>query len=332
MLLHFNPERTFKIVTHGVMLLAGMLLLSDCRDHQAHVRLRGKSMGTTWTLLVADNLPPAQAREVQTLIDRELQTLENEISHWQKDSDLSRWNRSSSTAWQTVPARLAEIVAAAKSIGNQTEGALDITVAPLVELWGFGPSTHSEAVPSLPEIEAVLQRVGVRHVEANPTVPALRKDRPDVQINVAAVAEGYAMDRLIAMLKEKGLHNFLFELGGEVGAIGHAPGGDPWQVGIQLPEADKGETLDTLPLTNLCVATSGTYRHRYQKNGHTFSHLIDPRTGRPVEHRLVAVSVIHEKCLAADGFATALMVLGPEKGKAVAQRLGLRVIWLEEPP
>lgn len=306
----------------------GCLGLTGCGP-QKSLHLQGKTMGTTWSLQVADPISTTKKKDIGASIQHELDALESELSHWQPDSDLSRWNQSTSTDWQTVPQSLAETVALAQQISQETDGALDVTAAPLIQLWGFGPRPDHSRIPSEAEIAEVLKRVGSRHLEVK-SPPALKKDRADVQINVAAVTEGYALDKLVGMLKTAGLQNFLIEIGGEVFARGYAPDGGPWRVGLQSPDGASGETLETLPLTDACISTSGSYRHRYEKEGRTYSHIIDPRTGRPITHKLVSVTVIHPRAVLADGYATALMVLGPEKGREVAQRLGLRVIWLEE--
>lgn len=321
-------------IWHRVVTLCLIALLSGaagCSKPPAPTSLTGEAMATTWTLQIADPITQAQATEVETLIHQEFQSVVQAVSHWQKDSDLSRWNRSLSTGWQSVPEPLVEMVKVAQKIGRETEGALDITAAPLVELWGFGPTPRREALPSQEEISHILRQVGWQHLELNPEARQLRKDQPEVQINVASVTEGYVMDRLITMLKAKGIQHFLLEVGGEVAAVGHPPEGGPWRVGIQAPDQDKGASLESLPLSDLCIATSGSYRHRYEKDDHSYSHILDPRAGRPIEHKLVSVSVIHPSCILADGYATALMVLGPVEGREVAERLGLRVIWLEEP-
>lgn len=308
----------------------GCLLLAGCGG-KPPPPLHGATMGTTWSLQIADPLSKAGTQEIATLIRQELQRLENELSHWQPDSALSRWNQNPSTGWQAVPASLAETVALARRISQETDGALDVTVAPLVALWGFTRHTPLAALPTEAEIRAALSHTGWDKLEVQTQPPQLKKHQPQVQVNVAAVAEGYAMDRLRTLLQGRGLKNFLLEVGGEVLAQGQAPAGQPWQVGVQAPDGERGESLESLPLTDTCIATSGSYRHRFEKEGRSYSHLLDPRTGRPIVHRLVSVSVIHPSCSLADGYATALMVLGPEKGRAVAQRLGLRVIWLEEP-
>lgn len=313
------------------MLAFGLLALSGCRD-QTPVRLGAAAMGTSWTLLVADAISKTKSNDLRALIERELQALEFVASHWQSDSALSTFNQSASTEWANVPSSLYEMVAWAQRVGRNTDGALDITAAPLVELWGFGPVPRRDAPPAEAEIQQAMKNVGAQYLELNPNTKQIRKTHPAVKINVACLAEGYLMDSLISILKAEGVRNFLLEVGGEVAAFGQAPGGGPWQVGIQAPDGEKGEILETLSLTDLCVATSGTYRHRYEKGGRTYSHILDPRTGRPVEHGLISVSVIHEQAALADAYATALLVLGPQKGRETAARLGLRVIWIEENP
>ncbi len=285
-----------------------LLTLVGCQPSELQV-IEGKTMGTTWSLraLGADE----KARQ---LIQSHLDQREAVLSHWRKDSALSVFNATTSTDWQPVPRELVEVVELARRIADQTDGALDITLAPLVEAFGFAPKMAADTVVV----------TGWQHLQSRLSPPALKKEVPQLRINVASVTEGFVIDELITMLKARGLSDFLLEVGGEVAAIGNAPDGQPWRVGIQTPEASQGESLQTVPLTKQCVATSGTYRH--QKDGR--SHLIDPRTQQPVVHSLVSVTVIHESCALADGYATALMVLGPERGRETADKLGLRVLWI----
>jgi len=275
-------------------------------------------MGTTWSLQASGADAGTRA-----LIQQHLDQRQAVFSHWKDDSALSQFNASLSTDWYPVPLELVRVVQVAHDIAQQTDGVLDVTVAPLVDAWGFGAKSQSREKPGL-------QHIGWEHLRWRLEPPALKKDDAQVRINVASVTEGFVVDELVLMLKQRGLTDFLLEVGGEIAAIGHAPDGGPWRVGIQTPNAETGEALETLPLTNLCVATSGSYRHRFEKEGRSYSHLMDPRTGRPISHRLVSVTVIHQSCVLADGYATALMVLGPERGRDAARRLGLRVIWIEE--
>jgi len=281
-------------------------------------------MGTTW------NLKSIHATaEFHTLIQQHLDQRESVLSHWQKNSAITRFNDSRSTDWQDVPSELAHAVELARRISSQTDGALDITLVPVIDLWGFGATGAVFAPPTEAALQEARSHTGWPHLQSRAEPPALKKDISELKINVASVAEGLIMDELISLLRNRGLTDFLLEVGGEVAAIGHAPDKQPWRVGIQTPRAAPGDITQSLPLTDQCAATSGDYRQHFEKDGTTYSHLIDPRTGRPIQHPLSAVSVIHPSCALADGYATALMILGPEAGRKTAEKLGLRVIWIE---
>ncbi len=269
-------------------------------------------MGTTWSLK-----GPGLTEPTRRMIQAHLDTREALLSHWRTDSVLSRFNQNPSTDWQPVPRELVQIVQLARRLAQQTEGALDITLAPVIEQFGFAPKLMNQPAVT-----------GWHHLEDRLDPPALRKKVPNLRLNVACVTEGFVVDELVARLKQKGHRDFLLEVGGEVAAIGRAPGGGPWQIGVQSPHAAPDAAVQTLPISDECAATSGSYRQR--RNGYT--HLIDPRTQQPIAHSLVSVTVIHESCALADGFATALMVLGPEQGRRVAEKHGLRVMWIEERP
>lgn len=301
-----------------------LIVLCGCRPSESQ-SISGKTMGTTWSLRAEQ--ATAQTRQ---LIQSHLDQREAVLSHWRKDSAVSRFNDSRSTDWQPVPRELIQIVELARDIASKTDGALDITLAPLIDLWGFGATGPSKLIPIEAQITEAKTRCGWQHLQTRLDPPALKKDLPDLRINVASVTEGFVIDELITRLKQQGLSDFLLEVGGEVTAIGHAPEGKPWRVGIQTPEATPGDALQTLPLSDLCIATSGNYRHHFEKDGQSYSHLIDPRTGRPINHTLTSVSVIHASSALADGYATTLMILGPDRGREIADRLGLRVIWITD--
>lgn len=280
-------------------------------------------MGTTWSLR------SAQATEsTRQLIQNHLDQREAVLSHWQKDSAVTRFNDSRSTDWQPVPPELIQVVELARDIASKTGGAVDITLAPMIDLWGFGATGPAPSIPTGLQIAEAKTHCGWQHLHSRLDPPALKKDIPSLRLNVASVTEGFVIDELIALLKPQGLSDFLLEVGGEVAAVGHAPEGTPWRVGIQTPETTPGDALQTLPLRDLCIATSGNYRHRFETNGQSYSHLIDPRSGRPITHPLTSVSVIHPSSALADGYATALMILGPERGRKIAEKLGLRVFWI----
>lgn len=296
-----------------------ILLLCGCKPEDRLITFGGRTMGTTWMLRA-----PADAKVLPRAdIQQHLDAWESILSHWRPDSALSRFNASASTDWIAVPAELVEVVELAQQIGRDTDHALDITMAPLVDLWGFGPGGKRDSLPTESEIAATKAKCGWQHLQARRDPPALRKTIPALQINVSAVAEGWAMDKIAQRLESIGMTRFLLEIGGEVLAR------DEWRVGIQTPGASPGESAQTLQLKDQSIATSGVYRQNFIAEGRQRSHILDPRTGRPIEHRLASVSVIHASAAQADGHATALLVLGPGKGRELAEKLGLRVVWFE---
>lgn len=295
------------------------LLLSGCSREDPPVHLSGHTMGTTWSLRVRSPAEPVRAGDLQ----RQLDAWEAILSHWRPDSPVSRFNASTSTEWIAVPAELVEVVELAQQVGSETGHALDITLAPLIDLWGFGATGKRDTPPTDAEITLTRAHCGWQHLQARHDPPALRKDIPALRINVSAVAEGWALDRLAQKLESKGIRDFLLEIGGEVLARGE------WRVGVQTPAAPQGEAAQTLLLKDQAIATSGTYRQHFSTGGKDYAHVLDPRTGRPVEHRLASVSVIHERASQADGLATALLVLGPETGLRLAEKIHLRVVWFE---
>ena len=284
------------------------------------VRLSGESMGTTYQVtLAAPPLAPAERAALQTEIDELLSRISRLTSAYDPDSEVSRFNRHRGAAPFPVSAETTEIVRSALRFAEQTSGAFDPTVAPLVELWGFGPGQKREGVPSDPEIAQALRSVGFQHLEVIQDPPSLRKDIPDLRLDLNAIVPGYAVDQVAALLSKKGFTDFLVELGGELFAAGLNPQGARWQVGIELPDpaSPPGARLSAvIPISNAAVADSGSYRKYFVRDGKRFSHLIDPRTGRPVTHLLASATVLAPTCMEADAAATALMALGPQEGLA----------------
>lgn len=296
-----------------------LLLLSGCSRNDPPITLGGHTMGTTWSLRV----DPEAISFGQNDLQQPLDAWEAIISHWRPDSAISRFNASTSTDWIIVPAELVEVVELAQQIGATSDHALDITIAPLIDLWGFGATGKRGSMPTDAEIAQAKTQCGWQHLHTRHDPPALRKSVPELRINVSAVAEGWALDRLARHLESKGVTHFLLEIGGEVLARGE------WRVGIQTPAAPPGAAAQTLLLKDQAIATSGVYRQHFTVAEKTYAHIIDPRTGRPIEHALASVSVIHSIAAQADGFATSLLVLGPDAGRRLATKLGLRVVWFE---
>lgn len=299
------------------------VFLGGCGGGEALV-IEGESMGMRWRVQV----PGGEAAGIRKEVACVMEGWEMAASLWREDSEIAQVNREPEGKWIKLGERLWSAVALAREVARETDGALDITVGPLVEMWGFGPERGRER-PLEQEVQRELSHCGWRHLEFDDEGRLIRKLTAGVELNVNGVVEGLVLEELARGLRAKGYRDFLLEFGGELLAAGRSTTGKPWMVAVQVPGGDARESFSMMPLSDMCLATSGTYRHRKVEKGKDFSHLIDPATGRPVAHQLTSVSVMDGDCGRADGFATALLVMGPEKGRVVAERLGLRVIWIE---
>ena len=293
-------------------------------------------MGTTWQVTLRE-LPNHSSKEaIQKEIEATLERIESLASHWRADTLVSRFNRMLDTEPFPVSPELLEILKAAELIHRKTEGAFDVTIAPLVNLWGFGPIEETRGkIPTDEEIENALASMGQDKLELLPK-SSIRKATPDLQLDLSALAKGYAIDQVAKRLDGLGALHYLIELGGELRAKGNGTKGQGWQVGLENPRADANATKihRYLSLTDGAVATSGNYRLNFTNldSGRAYSHIIDPRTGRPVSHDLMAVSVLAPTAIETDAWATALLVLGREKGLPLAERENLVALFVEGEP
>lgn len=297
-------------------------------EEAALVSLRGFTMGSTWSVKFrpADATPPE--RDVERALQAKLDALERQMSTWRADSDVSRFNASTGTNWVSVPRETVVVVQEALAVSALTDGAFDVTVFPLVRLWGFGPGGGKGRVPAEAEIAAALRHVGWRKLHARLDPPALRKDSAGLAVDLSAICPGYASDSLGELLEACGVRDYLVEVGGEFRARGNGALGPGWRVGVERAGNSKSPPLAlaaTATLTAQSLATSGDYRNAFTAQGRRFSHHLDPRTGRPTESAIASVSVLHATTMRADALGTALTVLGLEKAWALAEREKLGV-------
>jgi thiamine biosynthesis lipoprotein len=292
------------------------------------VEISGDAFGTAWHVRLVGAEGASSAENVAREIRAALDAIDAGTSTWRDDSEVARFNRSQSTAWQAVSPDTAAVVAVALEVHRRSEGAFDPTVAPLVALWGFGPEGQRRQPPAPAAVSAALAHVGAEALAARHDPPALRKERPELAVDLSAVAKGFAVDAVTRRLDALGVGRFLVEVGGELRARGEGPGGGPWRVGIERPEPGPSRVGWTLALADVALASAGDYRRYFEWQGRRYSHAIDPRSGRPVDHSLVSVSVLAPDAARADAWATALLVLGPEAGLDVATREGLAVLFV----
>ncbi|WP_312950888.1 FAD:protein FMN transferase ApbE [Superficieibacter sp.] len=315
-------------------LLAATVLLAGCDDAPvaaapapaASTVLEGKTMGTVWRVSVI-NADPRRAEELQQKIQTQLDADDQLLSTWKPDSALMRFNHSQSITPWPVNEAMADIVTEALRIGAKTHGAMDITVGPLVNLWGFGPDKQPEKIPDDQQIAAAKARTGLQHLTVINMAGRqyLQKDIADLFVDLSTVGEGYAADHLARLMEQEGISRYLVSVGGALVSRGNNGEGKPWRVAIQKPTDRENAVQAVVDINGHGISTSGSYRNYYELDGKRISHVIDPQSGRPIEHRLVSVTVIAPSALEADSWDTGLMVLGPQQAKEVAREQGLAV-------
>jgi len=293
-----------------------------------HATIRGLTMGTSYVVELAAPMDDAARTGLKELIEAELAAINRAMSTYDPRSELSEFNRRQDLRWAPASRGLLEVLDSASRISTATQGAFDVTVGPLVDLWGFGPQYRTRRVPNDVVIERVRKSVGYQHLQADPSAGAIRKRDSRIQVDLCAIAKGYGVDRVAMILDRQGVDDYLVEIGGELRARGTTAAGRPWRVGIERP-VEGGHVLgEIVVLENRAIATSGTTEDFFEQDGRHYSHIIDPMTARPVEHPPRAVSVVADTTMEADAWATALVVLGPERGYALAQARGLAVLFV----
>lgn len=305
-----------------ILLLLLALSLGACGDNRS-LELTGQAMGTTFNVVLVEP-PDSTAMDVlETDLIAALQSVDQLASTWRDDSELTAFNLDLSIDWIPVSKEFCTLLESALEVSTITGGAFDLTIGPLTNLWGFGPDGQITNPPSDDEIAAAQHRVGFDLLEADCAERLVRKDVPDLYVDLSGWAKGYAVDRLAELLDARGIENYLVEIGGELRVRGKNRDNDKWAVGIEAPSTSARVPHAILRVTDNSVATSGDYRNYFEHDGQRFSHTIDARTGRPVTHDLAAVTVVNPSTAYADAMATALLVLGPEDGPQLARELGI---------
>jgi FAD:protein FMN transferase len=264
-------------------------------------------------------------KEIEIVFD----LLNRQMSTYLPDSEISRFNNSSTTDWFTVSPATAKVVSRAHEVSVKTQGAFDITVKPVVERWNFGANKGEFQMPTPEETQTLLARVGFEKLGVRLEPPAIRKTIPELQVDLSAIAKGYAVDLAAIRLAELGFQNYFVEIGGEVRAAGKKPDGSKWRVGIEKPLEGVRDVERIVELSNASMATSGDYRNFRMIGNQRYSHTIDPKTARPVENQMASASIIAADCMSADAFATAAMVMGPKAIGELAKSDSLGIYILE---
>ncbi|WP_374439544.1 FAD:protein FMN transferase [Pseudomonas panipatensis] len=308
----------------GIWLCVLLAALSGCGER--FERFTGPTMGSSYSVQYLPTERSPAPQRVQAEVESILGELDRHFSTYRDDSEVSRFNALPAGACQAMPEDMLALLRYGDELSVASAGAFDLTVEPLMNLWGFGPQARSEAVPDAASLAREQARVGYRHlhVEGN----RVCKDVA-AQLDFDSIVAGYAVDRVSARLAELGVRDYLVEITGELKAVGHKPDGSPWRVALEVPSGERERTVErSLELDGYGVSTSGDYRNYFEEGGQRYSHTFDARSGSPVRHKLAAVTVVDRSALHADGLSTLLMVLGPDEGYRFAEQQGLAAYFI----
>lgn len=310
-------------------LLFILFLISGCGEKPSLTHFNGSTMGTWYTIkysISAEESGIPESHEIHSAVDSVLNQVNLRMSTYIKDSEISRFNQFKDTSWFAVSKDFASVVSIGLHISQETGGAFDVTVGPLVNLWGFGPTGEAKNIPSDEIIDIMKRKVGYNKLSVRVDPPALKKSNPDLYCDLSAIAKGFGVDKISELLIKLGIENFMAEIGGEVRTAG-LNNKLPWRIGISTPDEKQGIQA-VVNLNSDCIATSGDYHSYFEKDGNRYSHTIDPLTGKPIIHNLASVSVVFPNCTGADAYATAINVMGPTQGMIFAKEKKLPVFMI----
>jgi len=291
-------------------------MLSGCGNSDSLESFSGPTMGSTYSIKYVRRAGLPAPKDVQAVVEKILADVDQQMSTYRNDSDIERFNELPANRCQNMPEPVLGLIRVGEQLSEQSEGSYDLTVEPLLNLWGFGPQAREEKVPAAQALAEVRQRVGYQHLRIDHD--QLCKDAA-VEVDFNSIAAGYAVDTIAAKLDAMGIRNYLTEVTGELKAAGKKLDGSPWRIALEEPRDDQQVAQKIIAVDGFGVSTSGDYRNYFQQDGRRYSHTFDARTGAPVLHTLASVTVIHPSALMADGLSTLLLILGPERGWDYAQ-------------
>ncbi|WP_457372600.1 FAD:protein FMN transferase [Pseudomonas sp. TE12234] len=292
-------------------------MLSACGNGDSMESFGGPTMGSTYSIKYVRRAGLPAPADVRVEVEKILTEIDRQMSTYRSDSDISRFNDLPANRCQKMPASILKLIRVGEQLSEQSEGSYDLTVEPLLNLWGFGPQGREEKVPAEQALAQARQRVGYQHLRIEGD--QLCKDAA-VEVDFNSIAAGYAVDTIAARLEALGIHDYLAEATGELKAAGKKLDGSPWHIALEEPRDDQQVAERIVAVDGLGLSTSGDYRNYFEQDGRRYSHTFDARTGTPITHALASVTVIHPSALMADGLSTLLLILGPERGWDYAEK------------
>lgn len=315
--------RTCLSLSLGTVLAA---LLSSCGDPVAVKSFAGPAQGSSYSVKYVDSLGAPDTAELKAAVEAILAEVDQQMSGYRDDSLVEQFNRAAAGSCMAMPQSVLKLVAVAQQLQHNSAGAFDLTLRPLLDLWGFGPASNGEQHrPSAAALEQVRSRVGQQYLHVKGQ--QLCKER-DLQLDLNSLAAGYTVDLIVERLAELGLGSYLVEVTGELKAVGRKPDGLPWRIALEVPQDEQRVPQRVIALDGYGISTSGDYRNYFEEQGVRYSHTLDPVSAAPIRHKLAAVTVAAPSVLMADGLSTVLMVLGPDKGYEYARREGIAAFFI----
>ncbi|WP_372971080.1 FAD:protein FMN transferase [Marinobacter sp.] len=318
----FGMLRPARVVLASAFWVLIISALAGCsfEEEEKVWEISGPVFGTGYNINVVMKDDPGRLENLASDIEEVLEEVDASMSTWRDDSELSRFNsQEDQSSWTGISRPLHEVLTTSREVSQLTDGAFDVTIGPVVNLWGFGPDARPEQVPGDDVLASRLEAIGYDKLELREEPPALRAN-PNQYVDLSAIAKGYGVDAVARYLESEGLSAFLVEIGGEVRVSGRKPDGTAWRLAIEEPVSEQRQVNRVVALDSQAMATSGDYRNYYESDGRRFSHTIDPKDGKPIDHNLASVTVIAEDCMTADALATAFNVMGVEQAKELATR------------
>jgi FAD:protein FMN transferase len=301
-------------------LIISLLFLTACQPQQSiYSKLNGFTMGTSYsvTLKIETANKTIDTSRLKQAIEQRLAVINQLMSTYIDESELSRFNQTQSTECLALSDETLSVINAAQLVFKQSHGKFDVTLAPLIELWGFDKKETNDAIPDDAQIQLLLNQIGSdKFTVADDCV---KKQHTALSINLSAIAKGYAVDQIAHVVSQSGSSDYLVEIGGEVANQGVNPQGKPWRIAIESASSQQRSIQRVLTPKGYGVATSGDYRNYFEKDGERYSHTIDPTTGKPIKHNLASVTVLHNQTMFADAYATAVMVMGDKEALVFAE-------------
>lgn len=311
------------LVARILLVTLAVFLLGGCAEKIEE--LTGPTMGSSYSVKYVPNAATPPRAAVQEAVDAILAEIDQQLSTYRNDSLIAQFNRLPAGSCAQLPDAVLQLVKAGEQLSQESAGAFDLTIEPLLDLWGFGPQSRGERVPSAEQIAAAKQRMGYQHLHIKDQ--QLCKDLA-LQLDFNSIGAGYAVDRVSALLEQYAVSGYLVEITGELKAQGRKPDGSAWHIAIEEPQAGQQVAARVLELDGMAVSTSGDYRNYFEKDGQRYSHTIDARSGSPITHKLASVSVVDSSAMRADGLSTLLMLLGPERGLEFAQQADIAALFI----